>query len=109
MWQFQPMRLMRQPAGRSLVSLLALAIYLFVAAMAASPELHHYFDHDSDDPNHRCAATAIAHGHVDAAPAIVVLVVPFTVGERVLSFESLCLKSPDFWLHPERAPPVCLT
>jgi hypothetical protein len=83
-----------------------LALYLFVVALAASPELHHLFNHGADDPDHQCAATVIAHGQVDAAPAAVVVIIPF----------STCLQSPavapqpiaaaDFWLPLERAPPV---
>lgn len=102
------MRLMRQPAGRSLVSLLALVLYLFVAALAAAPELHHLFNHDADDPDHQCAATVIAQGQVDAAPAVVALVVPTAVVEQPLAVAPLWLASPDFWLLPERAPPAPL-
>jgi hypothetical protein len=103
------MRLMRQPAGRSLVSLLALVIYLFVAALAASPELHHFFNHDAGNPDHQCAATVLAHGQVDATPEAATLVVPSAVGEQPFAAEPLCLASPDFWLLPERAPPVSLS
>lgn len=106
--RLQPFRLVRQPAGKSLFSLVALAIYLFVAALAASPELHHLFSHDADDPDHQCAATVLAQGQLDATPAMVTVVVPSAVGQQTLPAQPLGLAAPDFWLLPERAPPVSL-
>ncbi len=92
--------------GKSLVSLLALAVYVFVAALAASPELHRLFNHAAADPDHQCAATILAQGQLDTMPATVTFVLPCAVALPTLPAEPLYLASPEFWLLPERAPPV---
>jgi hypothetical protein len=99
---------MRKPAGKSVLALLMLVLYLLPAALAASAALHKCVHDDADTPEHHCAATVIALGQVDTVPAAVVVVVPAIGCLQALTAEVQAIASGDYWLLPGRAPPVSL-
>ena len=100
-----------KPAFFKVVALLATVHFLMALAMAASPELHHYFHHDADDGDHDCAVTHMMKGDFsDGAPVdAMTAVVRLPVMEHRLAVES-----GEVWVAPlylengvlEHAPPV---
>jgi hypothetical protein len=52
---------------RALVCLL-ISQFLIIAALAASPNLHQVFHHDTDRGDHECAVTVMISGGSDGSP-----------------------------------------
>ena len=75
-------------------------------AMAACPELHELIHHDAGAPEHECAVTLFAHGHVDAVSLevpVIATTVPFAAVPQV----SFSVFTPAIENLPAgRAPPV---
>jgi hypothetical protein len=98
----------RKADAKRAFSLLCLAIFLSLQALAASPTLHKWLHHDADKVDHDCAVTMLAHGgiHLGSAAPVVVSSAPSVI-EKVLEPVSLVLKV-DYRLLPGRAPPSVL-
>jgi len=95
--------------GKSVFSLMALILFLFVQALSASSSIHHIVHSDADHPTHQCAATLLSHGQVSLAPVKVSVSRPvFFVGE-IHSPSVPFVVAVEYRLLPERAPPSLLT
>jgi hypothetical protein len=92
--------------GKSVFSLLALVLFLFVSVLASAPECHEVFHHDAGQANHQCAATVLSHGQVDITPVIIKVTVPICSPVTVKVAHVLPRAAVRFWLQPERAPPL---
>jgi len=100
---------LRTRQGKSVFSLLALLLFLFVQALSASSAIHHFIHSDADQPSHQCAATLLSHGQVSLAPVEVSVSRPvFFVGE-IHSPSVPFVVAVEYRLLPERAPPSLLT
>jgi hypothetical protein len=97
---------LRKREIRSAASLLALVLYLFVLVLASSHELHHFFHQDENGAQHQCAATILAGGQVDAAPAVAALPIPAVTLNAIRPVDFLPAASCRSWLPPGRGPPV---
>lgn len=90
---------------RALGGGLAAFLYLVLQLFAASPELHHLFHKDSNQPNHQCAIKLLSDGQVDIEPGDFGPRIP----DQPLMAESfLAVFAPtqvDYQLPPGRAPP----
>lgn len=102
-------RPMRTTTAKTVVSLLCLALFVFLQALAASPSLHRCLHHDADQIDHHCAVTLISQGNLHASAA--------GPGEAVLPAAyffltltaSESIHAPiDYLLLPGRAPPASL-
>lgn len=92
------------------MAVLFVLLILVLAALAASPVLHHELHHDSDEPDHECAITLFAQAQVLpslAGPALVLpvlavvcLIVPLTT--------IVFLPTRSFVLPPGCGPPAFL-
>lgn len=88
-----------------LTALVALAGFLFVTLLAASPTLHEAFHgHDASSPTHQCAVTLLAQGQVDAAP--VPIPTPEWAAIAGPSEVTHLLLARPHGLPPERGPPL---
>lgn len=95
--------------GRVAGALIALALLLFLSAAAVSIDVHELVCPDADQPDHQCAVTQFAAGHIETSLVTVaclavllgVLTVPLWSNEEHPA-------SPLFQLSPSRAPPVSL-
>lgn len=87
---------------------LLLGLFLFVLAMAQFGALHRVLHADSGTPEHQCAVTLLANGHVDVAVSEVpVAFLPVLAAASVMpSVQSFV--TVDYSLLPGRAPPVAL-
>lgn len=97
---------MRKPAGKSVLALLMLVLYLVPAAVAASAALHKCVHDDAGTPEHHCAATVIALGQVEASPVRDVVITSIGFYPSALRAEPQPRVPGDFWLLPGRAPPL---
>jgi hypothetical protein len=99
----------RREKIRALVTSGLLAAFLFMLALAASPQLHARFHADSGSPNHACAVTLIASGKYEQADASPVFVSP----QPAVAFEKIPALAPVWVAAPflgarifEHAPPA---
>ena len=82
------------------------ALVLLLDAMVACPDLHELIHHDAGAPEHECAVTLFAHGHVDAV-AVEVSVIATTVPFVTIPPVSFFIFTPAIKNLPAgRAPPV---
>jgi hypothetical protein len=90
-----------------LAALVALAGFLFVTLLAASPALHEALHgHDAASPTHQCAATLLSNGSVAFTVAVVTLPVPLPwILWSPLDPDPVSRTS-DYRLSPSRAPPA---
>ena len=100
---------LRTRQGKSVFSLLALALFIFVQALAASSAIHHFVHHDSDQPSHQCAATLLSHGQVSLAPVEVSVSRPVLFVGELHSPPVPFVVAVEYRLLPERAPPSLLS
>jgi len=88
------------------IASLLIVLVLLLNAMAACPDLHELIHHDAGAPEHECAVTLFAHGHVDAV-AIEVPVIATTVLFATTPPVSFFIFAPAIENLPAgRAPPV---
>lgn len=99
----------RREKIRALVTSGLLAAFLFMLALAASPQLHARFHADAGSPNHECAVTLIASGKYEQADASPVFVAP----QPAVAFEKIPALAPVWVAAPflgarifEHAPPA---
>jgi hypothetical protein len=95
--------------GKSVFSLLALALFVFVQALAASSAIHHFIHSDADQPSHQCAATLLSQGQVSLAPVEVSVARPVLFVGEIHSPPVPFVVAVEYRLLPERAPPSLLT
>src|SRR5437667_10704941 len=53
--------------GKSLVASLCVLLLLFLSVLAVDSSLHGWFHKNANAPDHQCAVTALAKGHVHHA------------------------------------------
>jgi len=100
---------LRTRQGKSVFSLLALVLFLFVQALSASSAIHHFIHSDADQPSHQCAATLLSHGQVSVAPVEVSVSRPVLFIGEIHSPSVPFVVAVEYRLLPERAPPSLLT
>jgi hypothetical protein len=100
---------LRTRQGKSVFSLLALLLFLFVQALSASSAIHHFIHSDADQPSHQCAATLLSHGQVSLAPVEVSVSRPVLFVGEIHSPSVPFVVAVEYRLLPERAPPSLLT
>ena len=94
-----PMKFLR--AHRALfmmASAIVLVGFTLALALAASPELHEFFHHDTAAPAHQCLASIFHDASVDSAPPVQISIAPLLpaaprlyeqqVNERIAFFRS---------------------
>lgn len=94
--------------GRRALILLAVVLYVGGAAPAALPALHQWLHDDAVRPDHFCAATVIAQGHVESPSAQPQLVPPADTTAAAPAALPLRGGRLALRLPPERAPPASL-
>ena len=83
-----------------------LGLWLATAALASSPELHHYLHSDANQIGHECLISVVSKGHL-AAPAGAAALVPLLIGGMRAAWLVFRLPdSIDHRLSPSRAPPL---
>lgn len=82
------------------------ALWLALAMVGASPQLHHTLHEDANSPEHSCVIEHINQGSVLFTPAIPLVAPSATVIFRTLSFDSLILPSRDYRVALSRGPPA---
>ncbi len=97
---------MRVSGGKSLLSLLALVLYLAVVCASSSSVLHHFFHDDADAPEHQCIVTIISSGQFETPHTTVAAEVPALAVRVDDCAEQPLLPIVDFRLPPGRAPPA---
>ncbi|MDB6065016.1 MAG: hypothetical protein JWR26_1224 [Pedosphaera sp.] len=97
--------LTKTSAFKRALSLLCLAVFVSLQALAASPVLHDHFHHDAGKADHNCIVTLLTQGSIDATACIPLIVQPtgFVI-EAPVTFVSVSV-SADYQLLPGRAPP----
>jgi hypothetical protein len=94
--------------GKSVLSLLALGLFLFVQVLAGSSTFHHFLHPDADQASHQCAVSLLSHGQVDVAPVQLSVARPVVfLGEFTSPTVSVRV-AVAYRLLPERAPPFLL-
>ena len=84
----------------------ALLLFLFVLALSVSPQLHHAFQHDSEEGQHHCAVTLLHSGQVNVPAPAETAIAPQTWVELPPP-EAVSVSSANVELLPAgRAPPV---
>lgn len=91
------------------VAVMLLTLWLFIALLAAVPELHRVFHADSDSPTHHCVVEKLTSGSFIYGPVADVHVDPVRQAFASAPAENICLCSFDLRLSPSRAPPVFTT
>ena len=95
--------------GKSVFSLLALVLFLFVQALAGSSTFHHFLHPDADQASHQCAVSLLSHGQLEVTPAQIGVARPVVfLGEFTSPAVSVRV-AVAYRLLPERAPPFLLT
>jgi len=90
-----------------LTALVALAGFLFVTLLAASPALHEAcHGHDASSPTHQCAATLLSNGSVAFTVAAVTVPVPVPLVFWSPLDPDPVSRTGDYRLSPSRAPPT---
>ena len=90
-----------------LTALVALAGFLFVTLLAASPALHEAFHgHDASAPTHQCVATLLSKGGVVATVPAVTVPVPLPLVLWSPLDPDPVSRTGDYRLSPSRAPPT---
>ena len=86
-----------------------LGVFLLLQALVVFPAVHHLVHSDSSNPDHECAVTLLAHGHVDSSdPSVHVLQSAPMVVFIQASIEAGFI-STDVQLLPSRGPPAPLS
>jgi hypothetical protein len=88
-------------------ALLFAGLVIFLSLVGSSPSLHKLIHADAGAPDHNCAITLFAHGHVAAAdttPIVAGLIVLF--GGVLLLAENFVLSPASYRYSASRAPPV---
>jgi len=93
--------------GRVVLVALMLSLWLGTSALAASPQLHHWFHKDSKSVTHECLVTLLSKSHLLASSGGVALLIaaPVFFG-LLLTGELFSFTSIDYRLSPSRAPPA---
>jgi hypothetical protein len=99
---------MRTSAGKSVASVLCLALFLFLQTLAAAPVLHQLFHDNAGQADHHCAVTLLAQGQIDAAPASDFFALPPPILVEAPASQTPILIAADYRLLPGRAPPSFL-
>src|SRR5579859_6957266 len=98
----------RTRTAKAAGSLLCLLLFVFLQALAVSPELHRAFHHDANRADHQCAVTMLSHGQVHAATtATPVISAPVFVSEIPAQAVSASVMV-DNLLPPGRGPPASI-
>ncbi len=85
-----------------------LGLWLFVALLAAVPELHHVFHAESDSPTHHCAVEQLSLGSVIHSSAVDGIVDPVRESFSSLPPDAVAPSALDVRLAFSRGPP-CAT
>ncbi|HWF19966.1 MAG TPA: hypothetical protein VG754_11900 [Verrucomicrobiae bacterium] len=91
---------------RKAVSLLFLALFLFLQTLAAVPGLHRHFHHDADQADHQCVVTLLLQGNLEAASSFVSVMLPAAQVSVIPLRPAFIRVAIDYRLLPGRAPPV---
>ncbi len=87
---------------------LLLGLFLFVLAMVQFESLHRLVHADAGQSQHQCAVTWLASGQVDLAGSeVLVAFLPAVIVAQVMPPVSISV-AVDYFLLPDRAPPVAL-
>ncbi len=81
-------------------------LYLFLAAFAASPELHLAFHPDADQCGHHCVLCLLAQGQIDLPSSGSFVSPPEVICVFAPQIELFLLSTADELLPPGRAPPA---
>jgi hypothetical protein len=96
---------MRMMAAKKAGSLLCLSLFVFLQALAVSPQLHRVFHHDANQVDHQCAVTLLSQGQLhiasSATPVVSAPVFVFEIPAHSVSAPVMV----DYLLLPGRAPP----
>ena len=85
-----------------------LGLWLFVALLAAVPELHHVFHAESDSPTHHCAVEQLSTGSVIHSSTVCGILDPVRESHSSLSPDVVVPSALDARLVCDRGPP-CAT
>jgi hypothetical protein len=104
----RPLISARASVVKKAVAALCLALFAFVQALAASPQLHQQFHHDANKGEHSCVVATLSHGKL-----LLTSVATLPVQPAVLPVENFLPSVPVFvvvghQLPPGRAPPSLL-
>jgi hypothetical protein len=87
-------------------AVLLTGLFLFLSALASSPELHQWLHNDAHSASHDCVVKLFANGQVDiAGAAAAVPVAAEFFGSLALRPIDLFLPSADYRYSSSRAPP----
>jgi hypothetical protein len=103
------LRLAGMMAGRRAKAALLLGLFLSVLGMVTSATLHKVVHPNANQPDHHCAATLLASGHVDAAPSAAVVPAISLLPLALNQFEASRPTVPSFNLPLSRGPPALLS
>jgi len=99
----------RKSAAWKAVSVLCLALFIFLQALAAVPSLHRHFHHDANQADHHCAVTLLSQGHVDVpVTGTVAIISPVSFVYTVTAPDVFVPVAADRQSPPGRAPPASL-
>ena len=93
-----------QRTARS-VAVMLLGLWLFVALLAAVPQLHRALHADSDSPTHHCVVEKLTGGGLIYGPVADVHVDPVREAFASLPAHDIPIFSFDLRLAPSRGPP----
>jgi len=93
--------------SKRMTAVLALALFCWSSALAASHSLHEKaHGHDAAAPEHQCAAKLLAQGQVESFTPVTAVSAPDSIIAFSLPAPALVFVSVDRRLAPGRGPPV---
>ena len=91
------------------VAVTLLGLWLFVALLAAVPQLHRALHADSDSPTHHCVVEKLTGGGILYGPVTDVHVDPVREAFAAAPVNDVLVFSSDLRLAPGRGPPISST
>ncbi|HKQ39930.1 MAG TPA: hypothetical protein VJ063_17765 [Verrucomicrobiae bacterium] len=85
------------------------ALWLMVAVVGASPQLHRALHEDSTAPDHSCVIERISQGSLLFSPAPPVVISVYRAIVASFEFDFIILPSRDDRIAPSRGPPALPT
>ena len=104
-----PQRSWKSLNNRRAKALLLLGLFFSVFAMANFATLHQLVHADAASPEHHCAATLLASGHVDAPSGTAPVMAPAPAIAYSIFLDAPVSAGVSFNLPPTRGPPAVLS
>lgn len=79
---------------------------ILLCILAASPAVHHWLHHDSDQDSHDCAVVTFAHGLTSAETVTVLIAVVRAIAPSAQTCAQPEIASPAHTLPPGQGPPL---